>query len=157
MSDSIIPQAVTEQLADLTPVQIRLIEALCASDTVLTACKSVGLSRGAYYKWLETPAFATAYEAVKTALLDEATLNLVKLANRQIAIIASISENENNLPHIRSEAADKLLRRLIDLVGKKINVDKRTAVRVEVVYTDQHGQTNDTPDWVEGVVDDATD
>jgi hypothetical protein len=70
------------EVTDLSPSQLRALEALLGGSSVTKAGEAAGVSRESVHRWLREPAFAEALEGAKAEMWGAAKARLVGLADK---------------------------------------------------------------------------
>lgn len=96
-------------MTQVTARQRRLIEALLAGQSVTQACRTAGVGRRTYYRWLGQPAFREALQQAEAALLEAATRRLLALQASALDAVGAVLADEHLPPTYRLQAARLVL------------------------------------------------
>jgi hypothetical protein len=96
-------------MAQVTARQRRLIEALLAGQSVTQACRTAGVGRRTYYRWLRQPAFREALAEAEADLLEAATRRLLALQASALDAVGAVLADEHLPPTYRLQAARLVL------------------------------------------------
>lgn len=90
--------------------QRRMIEALLSGLTIADACKTIGIDRKTYYRWLsESPAFREALRQTESELLTSAMRALLNLQSEAVGVLAGMLTDKRLPPNVRLAAARTVL------------------------------------------------
>ncbi|MFN3322010.1 MAG: SEC-C metal-binding domain-containing protein [Bryobacteraceae bacterium] len=97
---------------DLTPSQLRAIQALAAGATVTAAAEAAEVHRDTIYEWRRSrPAFASAVAGAKAACEAQLHEQLAALAHLALAALQQLLQDSSTPPAVRLRAALAVLRR----------------------------------------------
>ncbi len=93
----------------LTRKQEQAIAALLTAATLPEAAQACGVSEVTLWRWLQVPAFTTAYRAARTTLLETAITDLQRSCGKAAKVLVTIMEDTSMPPSSRVTAAVKVL------------------------------------------------
>lgn len=96
-------------MAQITARQRRLMEALLAGQSVSQACRTAGVGRRTYYRWLKQPHFQAALREAESDLLTQTTRRLLALQANALAAVGDILADATLPPAYRLQAAKMVL------------------------------------------------
>lgn len=96
-------------MAQVTARQRRMIEALLAGQSVTQACRTAGVGRRTYYRWLKQPVFREALAEAESDLLTQATRRLLALQASALDAVGAVLADEHLPPTYRLQAAKMVL------------------------------------------------
>ncbi len=96
-------------MSQTTARQRRLIEALLAGQSVTQACRTAGIARRTFYRWLRQPAFREALQQAEADLLEAATRRLLALQASALDAVGAVLADEHLPPTYRLQAARLVL------------------------------------------------
>lgn len=90
--------------------QRRMIEVLLSGLTIADACKTIGIDRKTYYRWLsESPAFREALRQAENDLMTAAMRALLNLQSEAVGVLAGLLTDKRLPPNVRLAAARTVL------------------------------------------------
>lgn len=98
----------------ITARQRRLIEALLAGQNISQACKTAGVGRRTYYRWMKLAHFADALQEAETELLTGLMRRLLGMTEGAADALGEIVA-DRRLPAARLQAARAILDNLVRL------------------------------------------
>jgi hypothetical protein len=110
----------------LTPKQLRAVEALIAYGEVSLAAEAVGVNRATIRRWRERPAFVAALRAAEAEAIGDLSRRLARLSATAIDVVADLLDDDTLSPAIRLRAADLALARMLQL-RDLVDVEERLA------------------------------
>lgn len=110
----------------LTPRQLRAVEALLAFGEVTRAADAVGVNRATIRRWRQTPAFDAALRAAEAEALDGVGRRLTRLSAAALDVIDQVLADAGAPAALRIRAADLVLARLLQ-VRELVEIEDRLA------------------------------
>lgn len=98
-----------ESGADLTPKQLKGLEALLTEPTIQRAAEVAAISYTQLRRWLEQPAFAEAYRRARTIAFETVLVSLQTTTQRAIETLSQLMENTETPASVRMNCAARLL------------------------------------------------
>jgi hypothetical protein len=95
-----------KQNKTLSKRQRRCIPILLQARNVSEGCERARIGRGAYYEWLQQPAFKAEYERQTDELVQESITNLKLMFTRAGQVLNDLMDSRN--PAIRFKAASRI-------------------------------------------------
>lgn len=118
---------------DLTPKQLKAVEALLTEPTIQRAAEMANVSYAQLRRWLEQPAFADTYRRARTVAFETSLVSLQSTMQRAIAVLTDLMENSETSSSVRANCASKLLdsgmrsRELFDTEQRLAEIEARFA------------------------------
>ena len=121
----------------LSPEQLRAVEAVMASNSITDAAAAVGVARDTIYRWLKEPAFQSALRTVEAGYLDHISRSLLRIGEKAVGAIEGILDDQTATDTVRLKAADVALarmtaiREIVALEGRLEAIEARLAMMAE--------------------------
>jgi hypothetical protein len=112
-----------EPAAKLTPKQERTIAALLAHPTVDGAAEALGINASTVYRWLQVPAFDTAYRQARREAVSVAIGRLQQVSGAMVGVLVQVAADKKIAPSVRVAAASKV----IDLAIRAVELEDLAA------------------------------
>jgi phage terminase small subunit len=119
-------QKMTEKSGKLTSKKRKAIAALIGGATVTEAADKAGVKRQTVHTWLNEKGFKTELKISEAKVLDEVSRKLVALADKAVSAFKDVLDNSEADISLRVQAADKLIRRLIEL-RTQVDLEERVS------------------------------
>ena len=116
----------TEKSGKLTSKKRKAIAALIGGATVTEAADKAGVKRQTVHTWLNEKDFKTELKIAEAKVLDEVSRKLVALADMAVGAFKDVLDNSKVDISLRVQAADKLIRRLIEL-RTQVDLEERVS------------------------------
>ena len=116
----------TEKSGELTSKKRKAIAALIGGATVTEAADKAGVKRQTVHTWLNEKDFKTELKIAEAKVLDEVSRKLVALADMAVGAFKDVLDNSKVDISLRVQAADKLIRRLIEL-RTQVDLEERVS------------------------------
>ena len=94
---------------DLTPKQLKGLEALLTEPTIQRAAEAANVSYAQLRRWLEQPAFADTYRRARTVAFETVLVSLQTTTQRAIETLSALMENTETPASVRMNCAARLL------------------------------------------------
>lgn len=118
---------------DLTPKQLKGLEALLTEPTIQRAAEAAAISYTQMRRWLEQPAFAEAYQRARTIAFETVLVSLQTTTQRAIETLSALMESTETPASVRMNCAARLLdagmrsRELFDTEQRLAEIEARFA------------------------------
>ena len=118
---------------DLTPKQLKGLEALLTEPTIQRAAEAANVSYAQLRRWLEQPAFADTYRRARTVAFETVLVSLQTTTQRAIETLSQLMENTETPASVRMNCAARLLdagmrsRELFDTEQRLAEIEARFA------------------------------
>jgi transposase-like protein len=99
----------------LSPRQLKAVEALLSVGDVATAAKECGVNKATLYRWLQQPVFLEAVREAESKAIDDLSRMLVRLGRTAVSTLAKAMNDSTTPAATRVRAADAVLGRLLQL------------------------------------------
>jgi len=110
----------------LTSKKRKAIAALIGGATVTEAAAKAGVKRQTVHGWMHERAFKAELKAAEAEALDKISRKLVVMADKAVAAFEDVLGNPETDINLRLSAADKLIRRLIEL-RTQVDLEERVS------------------------------
>ncbi len=94
---------------NLSPKQLRALEALLTSGNVAQAARAAEVTRDTLYRWMKEPAFAKALRESEGIALDALTRSLRGLGDKAVTALAAVFDDETAPHAVKIRAARVVL------------------------------------------------
>lgn len=117
--------------AELTKRQQEALPHLISNSSISEGCRSAGIGRDCYYRWLEDPAFKAELERLRGEMLSEAVEELRFSVTAAVKTLASLCIDETAPHSVRRGAAGDVLsyhlkwREVTDFEERLSNLERR--------------------------------
>lgn len=81
---------------NLTPKQVRAIEAMMTESTIRGAAKTAGIGHVTLYRWLEEPAFADALRDARSRAFERTMSALAVAAEKAVEVLREFLDKEES-------------------------------------------------------------
>lgn len=100
-------------MSEITPKQLRVIEALASGENITQASKSTHTARATIQKWLKDPTFTAALNDTQGQALEALTRSLTALAGQAGDVLREVLDDKSAPPAVRLRACDVVLDKLL--------------------------------------------
>lgn len=124
----------SENVADLTPKQIRALEALASGETTVDAAAAAGITRRQLARWMGEPAFDQALREAKAIIYRESIARIVGAMSTATTTLVDICGDLTVSPQSRVSAARCILESALKAFGQ-VELDQRLTELEALVET----------------------